>query len=183
MSRIGKMPVLIPAGVSASWEAPRLVVKGPKGELSRAFPPGVAVEVSGNQIVVQRQDDSRENRMKHGMVRSLIQGMVDGVSKGYEIRLEVLGVGYRAEVKGRTLLLYVGFTHPVEFAIPEGITVTVDRAMIAVSGVDKQKVGEVAAEIRAKKPPEPYKGKGIKYAHEIIRRKAGKATVAGGGKQ
>src|SRR4030042_892051 len=181
MSRSGKMPGAVPAGVTADWSPPRLAVKGPKGELSRSFPPGVTVEVAGNQILVKRQDDSRENRMRHGMVRSLIKGMVEGVAKGYEIRLEVLGVGYKAEVKGRSLLLYLGFTRPMDFTIPEGISISVDRAMVTITGVDKQKVGEVAAEIRSNKPPEPYKGKGIKYAHETIRRKAGKATVAGGG--
>ena len=184
MSRIGKIPVAVPTGVTAEWNPPRFAVKGPKGELSRSFPPGVTVEVAGKQILVKRQDDSRENRMRHGMVRSLIKGMVDGVAKGYEIRLEVLGVGYRAEVKGHSLLLYLGLSHPVEFQIPEGVQISVDRAMITILGADKQKVGEVAAEIRSNKPPEPYKGKGIKYAHETIRRKAGKATVAaGGGKQ
>ncbi len=183
MSRIGKMPVPIPPGVAAAWTPPAFSVKGPKGELSKTFPTGVTIEIADGKVVVRRQDDSRENRMRHGLVRSLIQGMVHGVTTGYEERLEVLGVGYRAEVKGQSLMLYLGFSHPKEYPIPPGLKITVDRAMVTITGPDKQQVGQAAAQIRMQKPPEPYKGKGVKYAAEVIRRKAGKATVAGGGKQ
>ena len=184
MSRIGKMPVPIPAGVTVSWTPPLFSAKGPKGELSKTFPSGVTVEITDAKVVVRRQDDSRENRMRHGLVRSLIQGMVHGVTQGYEERLEVLGVGYRAEVKGQVLLAYLGFSHPKEYPIPLGLKIAVDRAMVTITGADKQQVGQAAAQIRAMKPPEPYKGKGIKYGSVVIRRKAGKATVAsGGGKQ
>jgi len=181
MSRIGKMPVPIPPGVTASWNPPLFAVKGPKGDLSKTFPEGVSVEIADGKVVVKRLDDSRENRMRHGLVRSLIQGMVRGVAQGYEERLEVLGVGYRAELKGQVLNVYLGFTHPKEYPVPAGLKITVDRAMVTITGPDKQMVGQAAAQIRAFKPPEPYKGKGIKYASETIRRKAGKATVASGG--
>jgi len=180
MSRIGKMPVKVPAGVAVQWSPPTLSVKGPKGELTKSFPSGVTVEVKDGQILVRRLGDDRETRMRHGLVRSLIQGMVQGVSQGFELRLEVLGVGYKAEVKGPVLQLNLGFTHPINFPIPAGVKITVDRAMVTITGADKQKVGEAAAEIRSCKPPEPYKGKGIKYAHETIRRKAGKSAVASG---
>jgi large subunit ribosomal protein L6 len=183
MSRIGKMPVPIPPGVTVSWNPPTISVKGPKGELNKTFPSGVTVEITDGKVVVRRLDDGRENRMRHGLVQSLIKGMVHGVNQGYEERLEVLGVGYKAELKGQSLLVYLGFTHPKEYPIPAGLKITVDRAMVTITGADKQQVGQAAAQIRAMKPPEPYKGKGIKYAAEVIRRKAGKATVAGGGKQ
>jgi len=183
MSRIGKMPVPVPPGVTASWNPPLFAVKGPKGELTKTFPQGVSVEITDGKVLVRRQDDSRENRMRHGLVRSLIKGMVHGVTQGYEERLEVLGVGYRAELKGQVLQVFLGFSHPKEYPVPPGLKIAVDRAMVTITGADKQQVGQAAAQIRAMKPPEPYKGKGIKYAAEVIRRKAGKATVTGGGKQ
>ncbi len=179
MSRIGKMPVAIPAGVKISRDQSMLKVEGPKGRLSLDVPKGVDVVLGDKVVEVKRPSDGRRERSYHGLVRTLIANMVTGVSSGFEKTLEISGVGYRAEVASNTLKLVVGFSAPVEYAIPAGVQIKVDKQVnIAVSGIDKQLVGRVAAEIRALKKPEPYKGKGIKYAGEQIRRKVGKSVGA-----
>jgi len=175
MSRIGKLPIAIPAGVKVIYSAPEITVQGPKGSLSRSIMGGVAVSVDDKVITVTRDDDSNKCRAAHGLSRTLINNMVVGVSKGFETLLEINGVGYRAEVKGDVLNLSLGFSHPVNFQLPKGITVEVDKmTKLKVMGIDKEAVGETAAKIRAFRPPEPYKGKGVKYADETILRKAGK---------
>lgn len=179
MSRIGKLPVAIPAGVKVSKEECTIRVEGPKGKLSMEMPHGIEVIVESGNVEVRRPSDARRERSYHGLVRTLIANMVKGVSSGFEKSLEISGVGYRAEVTGQTLKLVVGYSAPIEYAIPEGIQIKVDKLVnIAVAGIDKQLVGRVAAEIRKIKAPEPYKGKGIKYAGEQIRRKVGKSVGA-----
>ncbi|ESA38002.1 50s ribosomal protein l6 [Leptolyngbya sp. Heron Island J] len=176
MSRIGKKPVPVPSGVTVSIDAQSVVVKGPKGELSRVLPGEVNIAQEGEQVVVTRQDDSRTARARHGLSRTLIANMVEGVSKGFEKRLEIKGVGYRAAVKGKTLTMNLGYSHPVEFEPPAGIEFKVEsNTNVTVSGIDKELVGTVAAKIRDARPPEPYKGKGVRYSGEMVRRKAGKA--------
>ncbi len=181
MSRIGRLPVPVPEGVQVKVEGTHVQVKGPKGELSHVFPAAMKITYKPEEkvIVVERPSDERQHRAWHGMTRALINNMVIGVSKGFEKVLEVHGVGYRAELKGKNLVLNVGFSHPVTVTPPEGIEFDVDtksRPMrIIVRGYDKQKVGQVAADIRKVRPPEPYKGKGIRYAGEQVRRKAGKS--------
>ena len=177
MSRIGKLPVSVPAGVEVSINGNEVTVKGPKGELTRSFYSALTIEqAEDNSIVVTRPDDERETRAQHGLTRTLINNMVVGVSEGYSKTLELVGVGYRAAVKGDKLEMNLGFSHPVIVEKPEGITFECpDQAKIVVSGIDKQQVGQVAADIRKWRKPEPYKGKGIKYENEVIRRKVGKA--------
>ncbi len=177
MSRIGRMPVEVPQGVDVEIKGTFVRVKGPKGQLEHTFPADMDISMDGGQIIVKRPSDERTHRALHGMTRALINNMVVGVSQGFEKVLEVNGVGYRAELNGKTLVLNVGYSHPVEIEPPEGITFDVDtRARrIKVMGYDKAEVGQVAANIRKVRPPEPYKGKGIKYLDERIRRKAGKA--------
>lgn len=176
MSRIGKKPVPVPSGVTVSIDAQSVVVKGPKGELSRVLPNEVNIAQEGEQVVVTRQDDSRVSRARHGLSRTLIANMVEGVSKGFEKRLEIKGVGYRAAVKGKTLTMNLGYSHPVEFEPPAGIEFKVEsNTNVIVSGIDKELVGTIAAKIRDARPPEPYKGKGVRYSGEMVRRKAGKA--------
>jgi large subunit ribosomal protein L6 len=177
MSRIGKQPVPVPEGVDVTVDGLTVSVRGPRGELTQSMPEGVAIAVDGDEIVVTRNSESRDDRARHGLVRSLVANMVEGVTNGYEKHLEMIGVGYRAQQKGRDLELQVGFSHPVDVEAPEGIELSVtDQTRIAVKGIDKTVVGQVAANIRKIRPPEPYKGKGIKYADEVIRRKAGKAA-------
>ncbi len=179
MSRIGKRPIPIPEGVEVKVEGAKVEVKGPKGTLSHEVPPEIQVEVSDGQIWVRRRDDSRRAKSLHGLNRTLIANMVEGVTKGFEKRLEIVGIGYRAALEGKALKLTLGFSHPVIYPIPEGIEIVVDNpTSIVVRGIDKQRVGQVAAEIRALKKPEPYKGKGIRYAGEEVRRKAGKGRAA-----
>lgn len=179
MSRIGKIPVQIPAGVKVSQDHTLIKVEGPKGKLSLEVPKGVDVILGEKAVEVKRPSDGRRERSFHGLVRTLIANMVKGVSSGFEKSLEVAGVGYRAEVAGKNLKLIIGFSAPIEYAIPEGIQIKVDKQVnILVSGIDKQLVGRVAAEIRSLKKPEPYKGKGIKYVGEQIRRKVGKSVGA-----
>jgi large subunit ribosomal protein L6 len=179
MSRIGRIPVEIPAGVKISREQSMIMVEGPKGKLSLTVPKGVDLTLSDRVVEVTRPSDGRMERSFHGLVRTLVANMVRGVSIGFEKKLEISGVGYRAEVGGNTLKLVIGFSAPVEYPIPEGIEIKVDKLVnIAVHGIDKQLVGRVAAEIRSLKKPEPYKGKGIKYAGEQIRRKVGKSVGA-----
>jgi large subunit ribosomal protein L6 len=183
MSRIGRNPVVIPQGVTVTRsDDGTIVVKGPKGELSYAPSDLVKIEITDSEIVITRDGEEREKRAHHGLVRSLLQNMVTGVTKGYVKRLEINGVGYRAQVQGTKLVLNLGFSHPVEHPIPEGITIKMDeekKNIIVIEGIDKQKVGQVASEIRGYRPPEPYKGKGIKYEDEYIKRKAGKTAGKG----
>jgi large subunit ribosomal protein L6 len=179
MSRIGKIPVEIPAGVKISRDHSLILVEGPKGRLSLDVPKGIDVILGDRSVEVKRPSDGRMERSFHGLVRTLVANMVKGVSSGFEKKLEISGVGYRAEIGENTLKLIIGFSAPVEYTIPEGIQIKVDKLInIAVSGIDKQLVGRVAAEIRSLKKPEPYKGKGIKYAGEQIRRKVGKSVGA-----
>ena len=176
MSRIGKMPVVIPAGVDVKLDGNHITVKGPKGELALDFNPEISVEVKGAEVVVTRPSDDKVHRSLHGLTRTLISNMVTGVTDGYSKTLEVNGVGYRAQKQGNDLVMNLGYSHQVIVPEVEGIKVEVPSAnQIVISGADKQKVGQFAAEVRAKRPPEPYKGKGIKYAGEHIRRKEGKA--------
>ena len=179
MSRIGKKPVDLPQGVEVTLDGARIVVKGAKGELSLALPATVTVKKDGTQVTVEKAGgDDKQSRADHGTVRALINNMVKGVSQGYVRELEIQGVGYRASMEGNTLTMLVGYSHPVVYAVPEGIKLTVtDSTQLKVEGIDKQLVGQVAARIRGFCPPEPYKGKGIRYKDEHVRRKAGK-TVA-----
>ena len=176
MSRIGKKPVAIPAGVTVTVAAGNMVtVKGPNAELKEKFSDRLTIKVEGAEVLVERSSDDKFDRALHGLTRSLIQNMVDGVTKGFEKVLEINGVGYRASKQGKKLTLNLGYSHPVEMEDPEGIeTVMEGQNIIFVRGIDKEKVGQFAAEIRSKREPEPYKGKGIKYADEVIRRKVGK---------
>ena len=175
MSRIGRLPVAIPAGVTVSVADGNVVtVKGPKGTLVRTFVPELTIEVKDNEVLVSRPNDLKREKSLHGLTRTLIHNMVEGVSNGFSKTLEVNGVGYRAVRQGKKLTLSLGYSHPVEMEDPEGIETKVDGNKIIVSGVSKEKVGQYAAEIREKRKPEPYKGKGIKYETEVIRRKVGK---------
>ncbi len=178
MSRIGKQPVVLPAGVSVSLADGVVTLKGPKGELSQKLPETVAVAQEGAALNVVRKSDDKQSRADHGTIRALLQNMVVGVKEGYSRELEIQGVGFRASIAGKQLTMNVGYSHPVDYTVPEGITVTVtDGVQLKVSGIDKQLVGQVSARIRAFRPPEPYKGKGVRYKDERVRRKAGK-TVA-----
>ena len=175
MSRIGKMPIAVPAGVTVEVaENNKVTVKGPKGTLERVFPAEMTFEQNDGQIEVKRPNDLKRNKALHGLSRSLLNNMVVGVTNGFEKKLEVNGVGYRAAKNGKTLTLTLGYSHPVELEDPEGLETVVDGQNIIVKGIDKEKVGQFAAIIREKRAPEPYKGKGIKYADEVIRRKVGK---------
>ncbi|MDO4812571.1 MAG: 50S ribosomal protein L6 [Eubacteriales bacterium] len=176
MSRIGKMPVAIPAGVEVSISESNLVtVKGPKGTLTQQMHPAMTLKQEGAEILVTRPNDEKENRALHGLTRALLHNMVVGVTEGYKKNLEINGVGYRAAKEGNKLVLTIGYSHPVEVSEIPGITIEVPQPnQIVISGCDKQMVGQFAAEVREKRPPEPYKGKGIKYADEVIRRKVGK---------
>jgi large subunit ribosomal protein L6 len=176
MSRIGKRPIDIPGKVTVKIDGQHVAVKGPKGELDRILPEQVSVEQEGETILVVRRDESRAARQRHGLSRTLVANMVEGVSKGFEKRLQILGVGYRAQVQGRNLILNVGYSKPVEIVPPDGVQVAVEsNTNVIVSGINKEIVGNTAARIRAVRPPEPYKGKGIRYLGETVLRKAGKA--------
>jgi large subunit ribosomal protein L6 len=176
MSRIGKMPVDMPSGVDVKVDGTHVTVKGSKGELSRQFNDRVSFSIEDGVITVVREDDTRESRALHGLSRALLANMVQGVSEGFSKVLEIHGVGYRASLKGSDIELLVGFSHPVDVKAPKGITFEVpEPTRIVVSGIDKEQVGQVAADIRKVRKPEPYKGKGIRYAGEYVRRKAGKA--------
>ena len=176
MSRIGRLPVAIPAGVEVTVADGNVVtVKGPKGTLERALPTELEIKVEDGHVVVTRPNDLKKMKSLHGLTRSLIANMITGVSEGYEKKLEINGVGYRAQKQGKKLVLALGYSHPVEMEDPEGIETEMDgQNIIIVKGIDKEKVGQYAAEIRELRKPEPYKGKGIKYADEVIRRKVGK---------
>lgn len=179
MSRIGKKPVVIPAGVTAKVDGNTIEVKGPKGTLTRTFHPTMTVKVEGAEITVERPSDDKFERSLHGLTRSLIQNMVDGVVSGFSKTLEINGVGYRAQLQGNKLVLNLGYSHSIEMILPEGISAQVpDQNKIIISGADKQAVGEFAAKVRSKRPPEPYKGKGIRYSDEHVRRKEGKTGAS-----
>ena len=175
MSRIGKLPIEVPAGVTITVDSDAISVKGPKGELTVPHLSDVTVAIDGNQAVVTRNNEERIARAQHGLQRSLLNNAVVGVTKGFEKKLEVNGVGFRVNGGGQSLEMSLGFSHPVKYQAPEGVQLTVNKMEITVNGIDKQQVGQIAAEIRALKKPEPYKGKGIKYADEVVLRKAGKA--------
>lgn len=180
MSRIGRLPITIPDNVEVTVDGNRVTVKGPLGVLYKEFHPRMRIVKDGNVIRVERMSDSKLDKSLHGLTRTLINNMIIGTTQGYSKTLDIVGVGYRAEVKGDKLIMSLGFSHPVEYKIPEGIKIECPiPTRIVVKGIDKEKVGQVAAEIRAIKPPEPYKGKGIRYEGEEIRRKAGKAGKAG----
>jgi large subunit ribosomal protein L6 len=174
LSRIGKLPIEIPSGVTITVDSGDVTVVGPKGTLTQFITPAVDVKVEDGTLTVHPKDESKEARSQHGLMRALINNMVTGVTKGFEKKLEVNGVGFRVATSNNELEMSLGFSHPVKYKAPEGVAITNDKMVITVSGIDKQKVGQIAAEIRALKKPEPYKGKGIKYADEVILRKAGK---------
>jgi large subunit ribosomal protein L6 len=180
MSRVGKLPVKIPDKVKVSVANGDVKVEGPKGKMHFPFNPRVKVEVAAGEVRVSRPDESRESKGLHGLTRTLVKNAIDGVVKGYERSLEISGVGFKAEVKGKEINFTLGFSHPVLFKLPEGVTAEVDakQTRVTVKGVDKHLLGLTAAKIRALRPPEPYKGKGIKYAEETIRRKEGKTGAA-----
>jgi len=177
VSRIGRMPVAIPEGVEVRSDGEFVRVKGPKGELASRIPPGIAVEVEKGEVRFARSNDEPQQRAWHGLVRSLVANSVEGVTRGFTRELEIVGVGYKAEVKGKTVVLALGYSHPINFPIPDGIAVALDAkaGKLTITGADRQKVGQTAAEIRKLRVPDPYKAKGIKYANEVIRRKVGKA--------
>ncbi len=178
MSRIGKQPVVLPAGITAKVAGKTVTLKGPKGELALQAPETVEVVLDGSTLTIARAGDDKQSRADHGTTRALLQNMVDGVKNGYSRELEIQGVGFKASIAGSKLTLNVGYSHPVEYTVPDGITVAVtDGTQLKVSGIDKQLVGQVSARIRAFRPPEPYKGKGVRFKDERVRRKAGK-TVA-----
>jgi large subunit ribosomal protein L6 len=176
MSRIGKQPVPVPKGVTVTIDGQKVTVKGSKGELSRELPGEIAFVQEGEEIVVTRRSESRNARQRHGLVRTLIANMVEGVSKGYQKKLEIQGVGYRASLQGQKLVMALGYSHPIEFEPPAGIQFGVEgNTNVTITGIDKEIVGNTAARVRAARPPEPYKGKGVRYAGEQVRRKAGKS--------
>jgi large subunit ribosomal protein L6 len=181
MSRIGKKQITIPQGVTVTIQDDKILVKGPKGELSESMQPGITVQIADGAVHVSRADDELQTKAFHGLVRSLISNMVKGVTEGFEITLEMVGTGYRVAQQGNKLVLSVGFSHPVEIEQPAGVTFAVEgNNKISIKGIGKQAVGQIAANIRRIRPPEPYKGKGIRYTDEVVRRKAGKAVKAAG---
>lgn len=178
MSRIGKLPIRIPKGVTVTVADRLVTVKGPKGELAQAIEPEATVAVSDEEVVVTRTNETKRAKSMHGLYRNLINNMVTGVSEGFTRTLLINGVGYRAEVQDSVLVLNLGYSNPVEYPVPDGLTITCEGpTKILVSGIDKQRVGQVSAEIRSVRPPEPYKGKGVRYEDEYVRRKVGKAGV------
>ena len=179
MSRIGRKPLPLPKGVTVSATGGKMAVKGPKGELARPVPSGVTLKVDAGKVVVERADDSRENRAKHGLVRAHLANMVKGVTDGWTRELEINGVGYRAEVAGDSVTMALGYSHPVVFKLPKGVAAKVDKNRIILSGSDRDVLGQTAAKVRELRPPEPYKGKGVKYVEEVIARKVGKAGATG----
>jgi large subunit ribosomal protein L6 len=181
VSRIGKLPITIPGGVKVAIDAAAVRLEGPKGKLQTSIPSGIKVHVEGNIVRVEREADERKSRALHGLTRKLIANMAHGVSQGFSRVLEISGVGYRAEVKGQEIHMTLGYSHPVVFPLPAGVTASVERqTIITLNSADRQLLGEMAAKIRSVRAPEPYKGKGIKYREEVIRRKAGKAVGSAG---
>jgi large subunit ribosomal protein L6 len=177
MSRIGKKPVAIPNNVTVTVDGSTVKVKGPKGELTRTFDPGMKISVEGNEVIIDRPGEEKRDRAMHGLTRALLANMVTGVTEGFKKTLEIVGVGYKAEKRGKNLVVTVGYSHPVNYPEPSGITLSTPAPTTSViEGIDKQKVGQVAAELREFRPPEPYKGKGIRYQGEQVRRKAGKTA-------
>jgi len=181
MSRIGRKPVPIPSGVAVTIDGPRVTINGPRGELTRAFHPDMVIAVDDGALVVSRPSDARQHRALHGLTRALLANMVTGVTQGFRKTLVVEGVGYRADLAGKVLMLYLGYSHPIRVEPPAGIRFGADAKArtITVEGADREQVGQIAALIRKLRPPEPYKGKGIRYDREVIRRKAGKAGKVG----
>ena len=177
MSRIGNKPVAVPNGVTVSTADGNLVVKGPKGQLTKRIANGIAFDIQSDVVSVSRENDSKPFRANHGLMRSLLNNMVTGVSAGFERKLEINGVGYKAAVQGSKAVFSLGFSHPIEVPFPEGVTISVDKnTLVTVSGIDKEKVGQCAAEIRGFRPPDSYKGKGVRYEGEYVRLKAGKSA-------
>jgi large subunit ribosomal protein L6 len=181
MSRIGRKVLPLPKGVTLAQKPGSISVKGPKGELTKAVPTGVTIKTEADKITVLRVDDDRVNRAKHGLMRAHLANMVKGVTDGWTRELEINGVGYRAEVAGDTMTMALGYSHPVVFKLPKGVTAKVDKNRVTLSSADRDLVGQTAAKVRELRPPEPYKGKGVKYAEEIIKKKVGKAGATGGG--
>jgi len=179
MSRIGKKPIQIPQGVEVKIEGQKIIVKGPQGELQREIQPEIKLEIRDGQIFVSPQINTKKTKAFWGLTRALIFNMIKGVTEGFEKKLEIQGVGYKASLEGKEILLSVGYTHPVKLEIPEGINISIEKNVISVSGPDKEKVGQMAAKIKKVKPPDPYKGKGIRYLGEEIRKKVGKKAVTG----
>jgi len=179
MSKIGKLPIIIPEDVTAKLESGKVLVTGPKGSLSRKLPLGVMAEISNGKIIFSSKGVSKESKAVFGTTRALVANMVRGVTQGWERELELVGTGFKAETDGKTLILTVGFSHPIKIIAPSEINFKVEKTIIKIEGIDKELVGQLAANIRGVKPPEPYKGKGIKYLGEVIRRKAGKAAKVG----
>jgi len=177
MSRVGKKPIEIPKGVEVKVEGSEVIGKGPKGELSQSFRPEIKVELRGEKIFVLPQMETKKTKALWGLTRALIANLIFGVTEGYEKKLEIQGIGYRASIEGEDLILQIGFTHPVKIKVPGGIKFSVEKNIITVSGIDKELVGQIAAKIRKVRKPEPYKGKGIRYQGEVIRRKAGKKAA------
>jgi large subunit ribosomal protein L6 len=180
MSRIGRKPVALPKGVQVSQKAGQFSVKGPKGELAKAMPSGVSLKVEGDKAVVSRADDSGPNRAKHGLVRAHLANMVKGVTEGWTRELEINGVGYRAEVSGNAVTFALGYSHPIVFKLPKSVSAKVDKNRLILTSNDKDELGQTSAKIRELRAPEPYKGKGVKYAEEVIKKKVGKAAATGG---
>lgn len=183
MSRIGAKTIAIPAGVTVEVQGALVTVKGPKGTLSYALLPEIGIDIDAEHMTVKRVEENPDAKARHGLARSLLQNMVKGVETGHVRAIEIVGVGYKAQIKGRNLLLNLGFSHPIDFPLPEGIEVTQDeknKNLLTIAGIDKQLVGQVAANLRRLRPPEPYKGKGIRYTDEIVRRKPGKAAATKG---
>jgi len=181
MSRVGKKPILIPEGVEVKIEGQRVIIKGPKGELQREIRPEIKVEIEDKKILVLPQIETKKTKALWGLTRALLANMVEGVTEGFEKKLEIKGIGFRASLEGEDLELYVGFTHSIRIKAPEGIKFSVEKNIITVSGADLEKVSQIAAKIRKVKPPEPYKGKGIRYLGEIVKRKVGKKAVTTAG--
>jgi large subunit ribosomal protein L6 len=181
MSRIGRKPLVLPKGVTVTPKAGTVGVKGPKGELVKALPDGVTLKIEPGKLLVERADDSRENRSKHGLMRAHLANMVKGVTDGWTRELEINGVGYRAEVAGDSVTMALGFSHPVVFKLPKGVAAKVDKNRLILTGADRDVLGQTAAKFRELRPPEPYKGKGVKYLEEVIVRKVGKAGATSGG--
>jgi large subunit ribosomal protein L6 len=180
MSRIGRKPVVLPKGVSLVQKPGQFSIKGPKGELSKPMPTGVAIKLEGDKVTVSRADDSRENRARHGLVRAHLANMVKGVTAGWTRELEINGVGYRAEVTGDSVTFALGYSHPIVFKLPKSVTAKVEKNRLTLVSPDKDALGQVSAKMRELRPPEPYKGKGVKYVEDVIKRKVGKAAATGG---